>query len=114
MLKIALLYFNKGYWERNQILPAKWIEDSFQSHIKCDGQDNGKEYSYQFWIRHDTINNKPFKIVAAQGNGDQRIYFDKTHRLLVIFTAGNYNNENIANDSYAVLQDYIFTSLIKK
>jgi hypothetical protein len=39
--------------------------------------------------------NKPTSIVACIGNGDQRIFLDKTNELVVVLTAGNYNKWNI-------------------
>ncbi len=62
----------------------------------------------------DTINNKPLGIVAAVGNGDQRIYLDKSNGLIVVFTAGNYNNRNNVKNSYAILKDYIYPALLNK
>jgi CubicO group peptidase (beta-lactamase class C family) len=114
MLKIALLYANRGSLKGNQIIPARWIAESFQSRIKCTGQYDGKAYGYHFWLMSDTLDNKSFKIAYARGNGDQRIYFDNTHRLIVIVTAGNYNNNNIIKNSSAILKDYIYPALIKR
>jgi len=52
----------------------------------------------------DTIQNKPVEMVAAIGNGDQRIYFDKINDLLVVVTAGNYNQWDIKNNSSVLLR----------
>ncbi len=114
LLKFGLLYNNRGKWNGIQIVPAEWIDESFQSQIKRTDKNDGKEYGYQFWIWSDTLNNKPIRIVAAIGNGDQRIYFDKIHDLVVIFTAGNYNKWTITKNSYSILKDYIYPAIINK
>jgi len=113
LLKFGLLYNNRGKWNEIQIVPAKWIEESLQSHIKRE-EIKARAYGYQFWKWSDTINNQPIRIVAAIGNGDQRIYFDKTHDLVVVFTAGNYNKWTITKNSYAILKDYIYPAMFKK
>ena len=111
LLKFGLLYYNRGLWNDKQIVPEKWIEESFQSHVQREG---GGSYGYQFWLLQDTIMNKPASVVACIGNGDQRIYFDKDHDLLVVTTAGNYNKWNIKKNAFALRKDYIYPALIKQ
>ncbi len=41
MAKFGLLYLNQGNWEGKQVVPADWIEASFQP--------NELEYAYQWW-----------------------------------------------------------------
>ncbi|MFN2439452.1 MAG: serine hydrolase domain-containing protein [Chitinophagaceae bacterium] len=116
LLKFGLLYFNEGQWNSQQIIPAKWVAESFEPHVNRGiGVNRGAgKYGYQFWMWSDTIMNKPLQMVAAIGNGDQRIYFDKQNRLLVVITAGNYNKWDIKNNSYAMLKDYIYPALFKR
>lgn len=111
LLKFGLLYNNRGIWNHKHIVPEKWVEESFQSQIK---QPDGGSYGYQFWLHQDTIMNIPISIVACIGNGDQRIFFDKAHDLVVVVTAGNYNKWDIKNNSYALLKKYIYPALIKR
>jgi CubicO group peptidase (beta-lactamase class C family) len=110
LLKFGLLYKNRGIWNNKHIIREKWIEESFQSQIQ---QSHGGSYGYQFWIWQDTIINKPTTIVACVGNGDQRIFFDETHDLVIVITAGNYNKWDIKNNSSALLKNYIYPALIK-
>jgi CubicO group peptidase (beta-lactamase class C family) len=111
LLKFGLLYYNGGKSKNKQVVPQEWIEESFQSHVQ---RPDGGSYGYQFWLWQDTINNKLTPIVACVGNGDQRIFFDKTHNLLVVTTAGNYNKWTIKKNVYALMKDYIYPALIKK
>jgi CubicO group peptidase (beta-lactamase class C family) len=109
LLEFGLLYFNGGKWKDKQVVPQKWVEESFQSHVQRPG---GGSYGYQFWLWQDTINNKPTPLVACVGNGDQRIYFDKTNDLLVVATAGNYNKWTIKKNTGALMKDYVYPALI--
>jgi CubicO group peptidase (beta-lactamase class C family) len=102
LLKFGILYQNKGKWEGKQIINREWIEQSFQTMVKRTGSTGG--YGYQFWTFSDTLQKQPVKIIAAVGNGDQRIYFDEKNRLLVVTTAGNYNLWTIKNNSYAIMK----------
>lgn len=102
LLKFGMLYHNKGKWNGRQVIPRQWVEQSFSTAISLPRTKRG--YGSQFWTRSDTIRNQPLQIVAAVGNGDQRIYFDETNNLLVVVTAGNYNAWDIQNDSYAIFR----------
>ena len=113
LLKFGLIYYNKGNWEGKQIIPASWVEESFQPHISLPGLNKTSAYGYQFWMETDTLLNQPTPLVACVGNGDQRIYFDTKHNLVIVITAGNYNKWNIEKNSFAMLKDYIYPALNK-
>ena len=110
LLKFGLLYNQNGVWQGKEIIDPKWIEESFQSHVQRPG---GGSYGYQFWLWQDTIKNKPVPMVACIGNGDQRIFIDKTNDLVVVTNAGNYNKWDIENDAYALLLGYVYPALTK-
>jgi len=111
LLKFGLLYNNNGTWNGKQIISKEWIEESFRSHVQ---RPDGGAYGYQFWLHNDTIDNKHILIVACIGNGDQKVFFDKTNDLLVVITAGNYNKWDIEKNAYALLKDYIYQALIQQ
>lgn len=101
MLKFGILYYNGGEWEDKQIVPKEWVNESLKSSIT---RQDGGGYGYQFWIFDYAIQGKRLTIPAAVGNGDQRIYFDKTNNLLVVTTAGNYNMWDIENNASAIFK----------
>ena len=107
LLKFGLLYRNGGLWKDKQVISAKWVEES------CTPQVNrpGGSYGYQFWLWQDTLMNKPTFIVACVGNGDQRIFLDKTRDLVVVVTAGNYNKWTIKNNAGALVKNYVYAAL---
>jgi len=102
LLKFGILFHQGGKWLDQQVVPNQWVVDSFKPQIQL-GPD-GTEYGYQFWIFNETYKGKPISIVAAVGNGDQRIFFDEANDLLTVITAGNYNLRNIKNNSAAIFR----------
>ena len=38
-------------------------------------------------------------------------FFDKTHGLVIVTTAGNYNKWNIEKDTYALIRDYVYPAI---
>ncbi len=111
MLKLGMLYSNKGTWNNTQVLAADWISESTTAHIRFGRNNVG--YGYQFWILSagSILENQSHEIAAAFGNGGQRIYLDDKHDLLVVITAGNYNQWTIKKDSEALLVDFIYPAL---
>ncbi len=115
LFKFGVLISQNGKWKGHQLIPLEYMRDAMKSHITF-GRNNNVGYGYQFWIlKASTIfKGENHSIVAAFGNGDQRIYFDDTHDLLVVFTAGNYNKWDIKKDSESVLSDFIYPALINQ
>jgi CubicO group peptidase (beta-lactamase class C family) len=85
------------------VVPQQWIEESFQPSISFSSRGGGA-YGYQFWLWTDSLRGKPVKMVAAVGNGDQRIFIDQENKLLIVTTAGNYNLWNIKNNAQALFR----------
>lgn len=52
--------------------------------------------------------------IACVGNGDQKIFFDKAHDLVIVITAGNYNKWDIKKGAHGLLEDFIYPALFKK
>jgi CubicO group peptidase (beta-lactamase class C family) len=114
LLKFGMLYMNGGTWKNKQIIPAEWVDKSLQSHIDRTGNPGAGGYGYQFWTITDSATSPPLYFAAAVGNGDQRIFFDRKDELLVVVTAGNYNNRSIKKNSHAMMREYIVPALKNK
>ena len=112
LLDYALLYHNKGTWEGTQVVSETWVNSSFSKHAEfpSDVLDWNEYYGYQFWIWHDEIDGRRANIVSANGNGDQNIFWIDSD-LIVITTAGNYNNWEIEHEAYYMLTHDIYSVL---
>lgn len=112
LLKFGMMYMNDGKWQDKEILNSDWAEESLNSTItRPSAKDKNPGYGFQFWTSKETINGKEIEIQEAKGNGGQRIFFCKSLNLLVVITAGNYNNWDIINDSKAILLNYIIPTI---
>ena len=105
MLKIGLLYLNDGVWEERQILPADWVTASFEPHVATPWTAG---YGYQWWIQRYRSNEADFLVPSAVGNGGQRIIVVKPLDMVVVMTAGNYNQVDVPLTSNEVMQNYVF------
>ncbi len=114
LLKIGMLYANNGLWNKKLLISPEWIDLSLNVEItRPSTKEKNAGYGFQIWTSEETINGKTIKIQEAKGNGGQRIFFCKSLNLLVVITAGNYNNWEIKNDSKALLINHIIPAINK-
>ena len=84
MAKLGYLYLHRGVWEHKHVVPASWVRDSTQSHIKAD--DNW-QYGYQWWLDPSR------DFFAAIGRYGQSIFVVPAQDLVVVFTAHIDSND---------------------
>lgn len=96
MLKLGVLYLNKGYWNGVSILPEEWVEKSstvFNNNrgIKLPIEDSGKNgYGYTWWISELSHKGKKINMFRANGWGGQAIMVFPDLDMVVVFTGGNW------------------------
>jgi CubicO group peptidase (beta-lactamase class C family) len=94
MLKIGILFADGGQWHGRQVISAAWVRASLaeQSHV-----DN-VSYGYFWWRPWLDVEaaggSQHIDLIAAQGNGGQKIYLAPQYDLVAVFTAGGYNAES--------------------
>ncbi len=91
ILKVGVLFQQHGNWGGRQVIPRQWVEQS-TSQLSTVGD---QRYGY-FWL-HQWLNasgpegTRRVDMVAATGNGGQKIYMVPSLDLVVVLTGGNYN-----------------------
>jgi CubicO group peptidase (beta-lactamase class C family) len=118
MLRFGLLYLHDGKWKTNQILPAHWVKESLTPYITVDDDAAGDfgvfEYGFLWWLKTDTIMNRQIPMAECEGNGGQRIFVDKTNKIVVVFTGGNYRNPRTFLIPFHILTKYIYPAVLQK
>ena len=111
LLKFGLLYDKKGVWQGKD----KQVNPKMGGRIistTCTTDHGAVRTDTNSGFGKTRSNNKINSICCLYGNGDQKIFFDKTNDLLIVATAGNYKNRDIKNDVYALLKEYVYPALI--
>lgn len=94
MLKLGILYLNGGRWHGRQIISETWVRTSLAEHSHVDDVSYGY-YWWRPWLNIDTPTGaQHFHLIAAQGNGGQKIYLAPQHDLVAVFTGGAYNADS--------------------
>jgi CubicO group peptidase (beta-lactamase class C family) len=87
LAKFGYLYLNRGQWNGEQILPASWVDQSLREYWTQPRFG----YGYQWWVPRFTAKGKAIEAFQSRGNGGQCAFVFPELGLVVVTTAGNYN-----------------------
>jgi CubicO group peptidase (beta-lactamase class C family) len=93
MLKIGLLMLQGGRHGGRQVVPEAWVKASVAPHALVEADDAcGFHYGYFWWLVPACDKSADPGIFMAIGNGGQRIFVVPERELVVVITAGLYND----------------------
>jgi CubicO group peptidase (beta-lactamase class C family) len=94
MLKLGLLFADGGRWHGKQIISESWVHASLANHSHVDNTSYGY-FWWRPWLNVETpTGSQHVDLMAAQGNGGQKIYLLPQYGLVAVFTGGGYNAES--------------------
>jgi CubicO group peptidase (beta-lactamase class C family) len=88
MAKFGLLYLNQGRWNNAQVVPASWVLESSKTSVTVRP---GVGYGFSWWI-----NTARPPIFEAVGRGGQRISILPKENIVLVFTGGGADTDQIA------------------
>jgi CubicO group peptidase (beta-lactamase class C family) len=89
MAKIGQLVLADGRWNDRQIVPRGWIETSTAPKIKAT---DDQSYGYLWWLGRSLLNGREVHWTGALGRGGQSIRIVPELDLVVVVTAGYYQD----------------------
>ncbi len=108
--KIGYLYLKRGKWNEKQIFDRYWSKVSTRVKTGASAYYN---YSFFWWrfafyadVNKYVASNDTF---FAWGNGGQFLFVIPHLNMVVVLTAGNYNNED--KKAFELLRDYVFAAV---
>ena len=105
LAKIGRLVLDGGRWQNRQIVPADWLERSFQTRAKTDYLD----YGYHWWLGPQPTDGP--RSVSGFGNGGQRLFVMPQFDLIVVVMAGNYNQPDHWKLPVAIITEIVLPGL---
>jgi CubicO group peptidase (beta-lactamase class C family) len=84
ILKIAIMYLDKGKWQGKQIVSSEWIRRTFEK--------DDVEFGYLWRQKYFDVDGKRYNSYLATGNGGQKINIWPELNMITVFTGGNYNS----------------------
>jgi CubicO group peptidase (beta-lactamase class C family) len=112
LARVGQMLLGGGKAGERQIVPADWLEDSFRPQVTIRDR---REYGYQWYLGEMVFNGadgpRQERWIAAIGNGGQRLYVFPRLDLLIVMTAGNYNQRDQGTPPTRVLTEMILPNL---
>lgn len=109
MAKIGQLTLQNGRWNGEQIVSAKWIEESTTPKTKITGVD----YGYLWWNIPFKEKEKVFISKTATGNGGQYIIIFPELEMVAVFTGGAYNSQE-DKLPFAIVKDIFLPTFVNR
>ena len=112
LARIGQLVLARGQWAGRTIVPAAWLEASFTPAATVR---DGQSYGYMWRVGEIAYPSKTGirgeRYVMGFGNGGQLLAIVPARALVVVVTAGNYNDPNDWQVPDAVLRHFVLPSL---
>lgn len=89
MAKIGQLFLQRGCWGERQIISENWIGDATRGHVTQTGGDD--QYGYFWWVPGPEYPG----VFEAIGRGGQRITVWPAKDLVLVYTGGGFNNNDL-------------------
>jgi len=99
MAKLGYLYLNNGQWDGKQVLSTEWIKAATRKHT-TPPQSYG--YGYQWWL-------VSLEIYSAQGRGGQLIIVVPDLDIVVVFTGGLNDEEDLKREE--IIQSFLVPAI---
>ncbi|UCF26055.1 MAG: serine hydrolase [Ralstonia sp.] len=106
LARIGQLVLQHGQWQGRQIVPAEWIAESTRPHIDTG---MGLQYGYQWWLGKVSAAGGEQAWIGGIGRGGQRLWIVPGLDMVVVATAGDYNQRTIWKQSETLFQQVMTT-----
>lgn len=101
--RIGQLIMQHGRWNNVQVVPGKWLDESFTPRVRISPDT---EYGYQWYLIGGPGGHR---WIGARGNGGQYLTVIPYLDLVVALVTGNYNKGGHVSD--VALSDYILPKI---
>ena len=107
LARIGQLVLQHGQWNGRQIVPAEWIAESTRPHIDTG---MGLQYGYQWWLGKVAAGGTEQAWIGGIGNGGQRLWIVPGLDMVIVTTAGDYNQSATWKQAETLL-DQVMTAV---
>jgi len=107
--KLGRLVLDRGAWQGKQIVSSGWIEQATAPQIAVEDQ---VDYGFQWWLGRSRVDSREIRWSAGIGWGGQRLFLVPDQDLLVVVTAGLYDQPDLQDQlGRTVLDRYVLPAV---
>jgi len=107
LLKIGILYLNKGLWNGTRVLSEKWVSEAVKPRVSVYEKVGLESYGYQWW--QNAFSGESSRGFFAFGWGGQVIGVFPPLEMVVVFTQGYFAGTPVTD---ILLKQYILPSVM--
>ncbi len=108
LARIGQLVLQNGRWAERQLVPADWLEASFAPRAPSEDE---LAYGYQWWLWPREPRADGRRWMAGFGNGGQRLTIWPHLDLVLVVTAGNYNQPDAWKLPVTIIAEILIPAL---
>jgi CubicO group peptidase (beta-lactamase class C family) len=108
LARLGQLVLNGGRWGGRQVVPETWLRESVTPRADVDAL---VRYGYFWWLASSNLGDVPTPWIGAVGNGGQRLFVLPELEVIVVVTAGNYDQPENWRTPTAVLNQFVLPAL---
>jgi CubicO group peptidase (beta-lactamase class C family) len=109
LAKVGQLVLQQGRWGEQEVIPGSWLQEATTAQAQTD---RVWRYGYQWWLGGSPFGDAQTPWVAGFGLGGQRLFIVPELELVVVVTAGNYDNPDQGRLPIAILNQFVLPALI--
>lgn len=119
LAKIGSLFLQDGKWNDAEVISESWVHETTRPHLELDTSSDPDfvlegGYGYQWWYNEFRTGDGPRQVIAAVGNGGQRILLIPELDVSVTILSGFYNDPNHFWTPEILLLQHIIPSIVNQ
>jgi CubicO group peptidase (beta-lactamase class C family) len=111
LARIGQLVLDGGRWGERPVVPADWLDASFEPRVPSVEE---LAYGYQWWLWPRERRADGRRWMAGFGNGAQRLTIMPHLDLVLVVTAGNYNQPDAWKLPVTIIAEILIPALTKR
>ena len=113
MARLGALYLNGGSWQGRQVVSRAWVDASTAMSVPLVGDYRTLYgYGYNWWLGRSPFRSGRVEYFRASGWGGQYIYVYPELDLVIVFTAGAYD-EDMPLSINDLIEEYVFAAITR-
>ncbi|RZJ62856.1 MAG: serine hydrolase [Acidovorax sp.] len=105
LARLGRVMLDGGRWQNRQVVPEVWVRTLL---ARCSDKE---EFGHHWWSGNVFVRGKEVTWHGALGNGGQRLFVVPSLDMVVVMTAGAYNDANIGRAQLHLLQQVVAATM---